>query len=173
MRSKSNQFFHYQGAAYRILLRILKQEVKNTWDFMFVDIGSGMGRAVFVAEFCGYSNLLGIELNNQLVAIANHNLEIYSLKKSTTSIQFVNENALEYNYCDKPCVYFLFNPFNADVLNNVLQRIQKQSKSEALFIYMNPLYAKVFEQKGFKKVRTYKSGFYTEAIIYKLPAILK
>jgi hypothetical protein len=62
----------------------------------------------------------------------------------------------------------LFNPFNARVLKKVLERIRAATISETWFVYMNPLYASVFKDAGIKQEKVIKSGFYTEAIIYKI-----
>lgn len=168
--SKNPEYFHYQGAPYAILLKILNAESKFTKNFQFVDIGSGMGRAVFAAEYCGYSNLLGIELNPDLVKLANQNKQLYQLKRKDSHIQFIYENALQYSYEDQNCVYFLFNPFNAVVLKAVVKRIISVTQRPSFFIYMNPIHADVFNELKIEKVRTYTSAFYNEAFVYKIGA---
>ena len=167
-KSESKEFFHYQGSSYLVLQRILSELHKTTKDFDFVDIGCGKGRAVFVAEYYGYNHLTGIELDGHLVQEAKRNIELYPFKREESSINFVEENAVDYVYKDKPTVYFLFNPFNEKILSKVLDQIIALSSSETFFIYMNPLYPLPFKEKGIEVEKTYKTRFYKEAIVFKM-----
>ena len=169
-QSDSKEFFHYQGAGYLALLRILKDVFKDTGGFDFMDIGCGKGRAVFVAEYCGYNNLTGIELDAGLLVDAEANLKTYPFKRAGSVIQFIHANALEYSYSDRPMVYFFFNPFNEDIMRQVLHRIMAATGNETWFVYMNPLYQKPFAENSIKPVKEFKTGRYLEAIVYKANA---
>jgi SAM-dependent methyltransferase len=133
-----------------------------------VDIGCGKGRALFVAEYCGYSNLTGIELDPSLLEIARQNAELFAFRRPESVFNFALQNAVEYNYLDKPTVYFLFNPFNEEILRQVLTAITKSSSSVTWFVYMNPVFRAPFNELEIKKVLEIKTGFYTEAIVYRL-----
>lgn len=166
-KSDSKEFFHYQGAGYLAVLRILKDVFNDTNGFDFMDIGCGKGRAVFVAEYCGYNNLMGIELDAELLKDAEANLKTYPFKRPASKLQFIHANALAYNYSNRPTVYFFFNPFNELVMGQVLKRIITASNHETWFIYMNPLYQKPFAENNIKPVKEFKTGRYLEAIVYK------
>lgn len=167
-KSNSKEYFHYQGAGYLVLLRIFSEIMKETKEYSFVDIGCGKGRAVFVAEYSGYNKLYGIELDEELVKEAVNNKGLYPFKRKESDINFIHANALEYTYKNEPTVYFLFNPFNENVLNKVVDRISNSSTSEAWFVYMNPLYPLPFVKKQITRVKTIKTRFYKEAIIFKM-----
>lgn len=167
-KSSSNQFFHYQGAGYRILFRLFKALAVHTKKYDFVDVGCGKGRVVFVAENAGYDHLTGIELDEELIKEAEGNLKRYVLKRKSSEIEFIHINALKYEYKNKATVYFLFNPFNEEILRKVLGRICTRTSSETWFVYMNPLYQKPFQEKHIEQMQKIKTGFYTEAIIYRM-----
>ncbi len=167
-KSNSKQFYHYQGASYWVLLKILPQLVKQTPNFTFFDIGCGKGRAVFVAESCGYKNLVGIDLDNELITAANDNLKKYTKQNKPATIHFTHANALNYKYKNEPTVYFLFNPFSEAILQNVLHTICSNTLSETWFVYMNPQYKEPFNTKNFKLVTELKTNRYLEAVVYKL-----
>ena len=167
-KSESLEFFHYQGAGYLVLFRIFERIKNKTKSFEFVDIGSGKGRPVFVAEYFGYENLTGIELDAELVFEANKNLKTYLLKRETSNIQFINTNALDYHYKNTPTVYFLFNPFNEDILKKVLEKISASTNSETWFVYMNPMYKEVFMAGKFEVVEELKTNRYLEVMVYRL-----
>ena len=166
-RSESTENFHYQGASYLMLLKIFRDLESQTKHFQFIDIGSGKGRAVFVAEYCGFSQLTGIELDPELVELANKNKTLYQLRNKNASIHFYQSNALQYPFKNEASLYFLFNPFNEEVLKKVLESILTMNRSEIWIVYMNPLYKKAFIDAGLEPIKRYKSGFYTEALVYK------
>jgi 16S rRNA G966 N2-methylase RsmD len=167
-KSDSDEFFHYQGAGYLVLHSVFKEISSKTKTFDFVDIGCGKGRPVFVAESYGYNNLTGIELDKELVEAANENLKRYLLKRKESSIKFINVNALQNNYKNANTVYFLFNPFNKEVLEKVLARIISSTNSETWFVYMNPKYKTAFTNDKFEVVKELKTKRYLEAVIYRL-----
>lgn len=167
-KSNSTDYFHYQGAGYLILFRIFEKIYRQTKNYSFVDIGCGIGRPCFVAESYGYKNITGIDFDKELINEAKLNFEKRLLKNKTSKFNFIHINALEYNYKNEPTVYFLFNPFNESVLKNVLSKIIEQTQSETWFIYMNPLYSKVFTPEKFEIITELKTKRYLEAIIYKL-----
>jgi 16S rRNA G966 N2-methylase RsmD len=166
-RSSSKEFYHYQGAGYIVLFRLFKEMFVTTRDIHFVDIGSGKGRAAFVAEYCGYSHVTGIELHKSLHEDALNNLKHYRFKRPGSVIRFINGNALEYGYRNEPTVYFLFNPFDQHVLEEVLGKILNSTTSETWFIYMNPKHDQAFKKYNIRKIKEFKTGLYTEAIIYR------
>ena len=166
--SDSKEFFHYQGASYLVLLKLFKEISKPTQGFNFVDIGCGKGRAIFVAEYCGYIELIGIEMDEELIAQANSNLNLYKFKRKESSIVFIHSNALTYMYQNKPTVYFLFNPFNEEVMGKVLDKIISSTECETWFVYMNPLYKEAFKERKIEQVNEFKTGIYKEAIAYRI-----
>lgn len=159
-------FFHYQGASYLVLMRLFGELDAGLKRFRFFDIGSGKGRAVFAGEYCGFNQLEGIELDEQLVETARQNAKRYRFKRNDSSINFITANALSYNFPDTPTVYFLFNPFSAVVLKQVVTRILSGTTAETWFIYMNPLFRTVFDEVGLVCRAEVKTNKYLEAVIY-------
>jgi SAM-dependent methyltransferase len=168
-KSDSAEFHHYQGASYLVLHRLYSELPETVRDFDFVDIGCGKGRAVFVAEHAGFGHLTGIELDPGLLEIARENEGLYAFKRSASLIRFIHANALEYEYKDRPTVYFLFNPFNEAVLRSVLARIRASTRSETWFIYMNPLFPAPFSEQQSEVIQEVKTWRYREAMIYCWP----
>ena len=166
-KSESKEFYHYQGASYLVLFRLFSEISKDKSNFEFVDIGAGKGRVVYVAEYFGFNNLTGIELDQTLINEAENNIGLYVHKRKESQITFVYANALDYKYKNTPTIYFLFNPFSKDVLEKVLDRILSLSSRETWFIYMNPLYPQAFDRVEIECVKAFKTRFYTEALVFK------
>lgn len=167
-KSDSQEFYHYQGGIYRVMLRVFRELHPLTKHCEFIDIGCGKGRAVYIAEYCGYQQLTGIEMDLELVRDAQANLQLYPFKKSNSEITFVHTNALEYAYRNKPSVYFLFNPFSEKIMEEVLESIVRSTLSETWFVYMNPQYPGPFRRKEIEEVKKFKTRFYTEAVLFRL-----
>ena len=167
--SRDEDYFHYQGAGYDVVFKIFGDLAPGRADYHFVDIGCGKGRAVIVAENCGFNYITGIELHHDLLVTAAENVRSYPMRRGDSTITLLEVNALNYEYKDEKAVYFLFNPFAGNVLKNVLLKILQSTRSDTWFIYMNPRFSEVFSELGLKKHRVYKTRFYTEAIVYHLP----
>src|SRR6478735_6242216 len=54
----SDQNHHYQGASYYILFSIFEKLPQHLKSKPFIDFGCGKGRALFVAEQCGFTHLI-------------------------------------------------------------------------------------------------------------------
>lgn len=120
-----------------------------------------------VAEYYGYSQLVGIDLDQELIEEAKANLKRDKFLKPDSEVRFICVNALDYQYENQPSVYFLFNPFNEEVLSGVLKRILSQNSSEFWLVYMNPLYPTPFFSGGLELVKELKSWRYCEALIFR------
>jgi SAM-dependent methyltransferase len=165
-KSSSHEFFHYQGASYRVLFRIFSQLPEHVKKYSFFDIGCGKGRAVFVAEHAGFDRCTGVEIDQDLVITAKQNAVLYHLKRPGSVIHFEVGNALEYNYESQPTVYFLFNPFNEFVLRQVVASIISKTSEETWFVYMNPRFPGPFHENRIRLVAELKTRWYTEALIF-------
>ena len=167
----SDQNHHYQGASYYVLFSVLKKlpgDVKNN---PLVDYGCGKGRALFVAEQCEFTKLIGVDIAKELIDDANANKSIYNKKNTNSTIDFIYEDATKYKIPDDTSVFYFFNPFGADIMQSVINNIKesvKQYPRKVYCIYLNPKYKEVFEKNGFTVFYTEKNKRYLEGLIYSL-----
>ncbi len=162
--------FHYQGASYLVLSELFKKLPEHLKNKNFIDIGSGKGRALFCAEHAGFNNLIGVELDKELVDIANQNVKIYSLKRKESNFKFVCENATTYSIPENTSVFFFFNPFSDKIMELVEKNIsdyQAKTNSEIFIIYVNPQYKNVWIKAGYDIYHTEGNRRYTEALIFR------
>jgi SAM-dependent methyltransferase len=167
--SDSEKYHHYQAAAYTVLMSIFNTLPLDTKHYAFYDIGCGRGRVLFMAAQFGYNRLYGIELDGVLLKAAEANLQAIRSQRNTLIIQLEQKNVLEYNFENQEAIYFLFNPFNAEVMAGFIEKVLSTNKQACYFVYMNPVYSHVFKQKNIPVHRVIKSCLYTEAIVYRLP----
>ncbi len=165
----SQQNHHYQGASYYILFSIFEKLPIETKNLPLIDYGCGKGRALFVAEQCGFTNLIGVDIAKELINDANANKAVYVRKNSQSKIDFLFEDATKYLIPDNAQVFYFFNPFGEEVLQKVIDNIKesvKQHPRKVYCIYLNPKYKAVFEENGFKVFYIEKNKRYLEGIIY-------
>lgn len=168
---ESHENHHYQGASYYILFSIFKQISEKFKSKTFIDFGCGKGRALFAAEYNGFTKLIGVDIAKELIDFANENKKLYQQKNPESSIEFVFEDATKYQIPNDASVFYFFNPFGETIMHQVISNIKdsvSRNPREIICIYLNPKYKAVFENNGFYKVQEIKSGRYLEGIIFSL-----
>lgn len=167
----TDQNHHYQGASYYILFSIFNELPIESKSFPFIDYGCGKGRALFVAEQCDFTHLIGVDIAKELIDDANENKSIYKKKNPESSIDFLFEDATKYKIPDNACVFYFFNPFGEEIMQQVINNIKKSVKlnpRKIYCIYLNPKYKAVFDRNGFEVFYTKKNNRYLEGIIYTI-----
>jgi SAM-dependent methyltransferase len=113
-----------------------------TADDIFVDIGSGMGRAVLLAAAYPFRRVIGVELSTRLVDIAQDNLDRSRARLRCKDVVFVNADAVDYEIPDDVTVVFMNNPFReaifAAVIKNVLASYDRRPRMLRI-VYGNPI----------------------------------
>ena len=101
--------------------------------YTFIDVGAGKGRGLLVASEYSFRKVAGIELNPEMAAIARQNVERWKRAHSEdptaariAPIEIFEQDALEYDLPGSPTLLFLFHPFEAPVLKQLLRRIETQ-----------------------------------------------
>ncbi|MCW2690240.1 MAG: SAM-dependent methyltransferase [Mycobacterium sp.] len=132
---------HYEPVGWLTLRRILPPRTVST-DDVFLDVGSGMGRAVLLAAGYPFRRVIGVELSTQLNAIAQDNLDRCRDRLRCQHIQLVNADAVEYEIPDDVTVIFMYNPVRganfAAVVKNVLDSYDRRPRMMRI-AYANPI----------------------------------
>jgi len=137
---------YYGAASYRALTQVFDQ-LKLTADDVLVDIGCGYGRPLFFAKHrYNVSAGVGIDANPDFLAVAHKNLTAY--RGDTEGLEFVEIYAQEFDYRDAT-VFYLYNPFGAKTMDDVLAKIYESLQVNPRSIriaYLNPIEKASFEQ---------------------------
>ena len=127
----------------------------------FIDVGAGKGRGLLVASEFRFRKVIGIELNPALAAIARQNVVHWTRTRAADStaapiahIEVLEQDALDFEFPATPTLLFLFHPFEAPVLKQLLRRIEtscaarpKSAPEPALdLIYVNAECANVLDR---------------------------
>ncbi len=113
-------------------------------DFVFIDIGSGKGRALLLASEYPFQKIVGVELIEELHRVAERNIRAYqnANEPSSRRIESIHADALDYDFPETAMVLYFFNPLPEPALVRVLERLEKsieQHPRAVWLLYHNPL----------------------------------
>ncbi len=121
--------------------------------FIFIDLGSGKGRALLMASEYAFREVIGVEVQPELHKIAQDNIARFnSSARKCNRISTFCMDAREFEFPEEPTVLYLFNPFPDYVLEVVLRKLQdslQQHPREFYVIYNTPWEAQVFNRFGY------------------------
>jgi Methyltransferase domain len=116
----------------------------NPQDYLFVDIGAGKGRALFLAQDMGFRRVIGIEFAQELVRICEENIRRRAADaRSRPPIEILHMDGLSFDLPEEPTVLYLFNPFGQELMIRMAERIRgslQKAPRTIKIIYENPLY---------------------------------
>jgi SAM-dependent methyltransferase len=101
-------------------------------EFTFVDLGAGMGRPVMLASQFPFHAAMGVELNPTLAGIARRNLRLWKAAgRALAPMKIICGDAAGFEFPQGPCVAFLFNPFGAPVLRQIVAKWSRSFANRA------------------------------------------
>lgn len=129
----------------------------------FVDLGSGMGRVVLLAARRPFKTVVGVELSPTLHEVARENFARYGGDDLRChDVRFVRADAAGYRFPRGNLAVYLYNPFRAQILNDVLAHLTAQRR-ETTLLYHTPAERKLIEAGGAFRIER-DLGF---AVVYR------
>lgn len=112
----------------------------------FVDLGSGMGRALMEAARLPFRQIVGVEISPALHAVATDNFaRLERAGFACRNVRLVRADAASYRFPRGPLVVYLYNPFSGVVLCEVLARLKKGARSCVAILYHTPVERELIE----------------------------
>jgi hypothetical protein len=109
--------------------------------YIFIDYGSGKGKAMLMASGYPFKTIIGLEYARRLHEIATENCRTYrSVDQQCHSLQPILGDVLDYSPPPGPIVFFMCNPFDETTLRAVFNswRMRYQSgEREVRILYLN------------------------------------
>jgi SAM-dependent methyltransferase len=109
---------------------------------VFIDVGSGKGKAVLIAAEYPFRRVIGVELSDQLTAIARENLRKYgSSRKLAAEVELFCGDFMAYAVPEVPAVLFLNNPFPLAIAELAISHIEahvRKTPGPTFVIYRKP-----------------------------------
>lgn len=118
-------------------------------DWAFVDVSAGRGRVIATAAAHPYRKVVGIEFGLELHRDGSAYINALSVDRvRARSVEMRHADATCFDVPDGPCVFYLFNPFDAQVMRAFLDHIiadWRRNPRTMRLIYFNPVEKAVFE----------------------------
>ena len=132
----------YEAVDPKLFRKVLRSLGVRYEDFVFVDFGSGMGRAVLLASEFPFRQVVGVEFSPELHAAAEENIRRRAEgARRCRDVKSVCADALHYAIPEGPAVLFFYNPFKERLLAAVLDNIERsleRNPREVFVIYVHP-----------------------------------
>lgn len=132
---------HYKPLPWNVLSQILSKSDVSPSD-VFLDLGAGKGRAIFLAAAqYPFKRVTGVELSQELSAVARANIAQVRDQLLCRDVEIVTSDVLDYRIPDDVTVVFLYNPFCGyiftSVIEDLLDSVDRQPRRMRV-IYLNP-----------------------------------
>lgn len=137
----------YSTFAYSSIMKVLDRLDIQPGDVL-VDIGCGKGRIVCCAALRRANRIIGVDIEQGLCEIARANAA--RLRAWQSTIEIANMSAADFDYRDCT-LFFLFNPFGAATLRQVLDAISQTLVAHprpVRLAYVNPLHEQVLHESS-------------------------
>lgn len=135
---------HYVPTPYRKAFSILNH-IGLGPDDTFADLGCGLGRVVFCANWLGVRKSIGVDINETLIAAAKDN--VTRSGRSVEDVEFLAQPAQDTDFDDITAIY-MFHPFGSGTMQEVMERLgdslAKKPRNFRL-AYENPVNAHVVD----------------------------
>jgi len=140
--------------AWRALRYVRRKYAPET----LVDLGCGAGRILALGGLLRFPQLIGVEIDRNLLADADRNLSRFSSRfRRTVQWNLLNISASDFRLPESSCAVFLFNPFDACIMEAFLRgndtRLQLQ---DTTFVCANPRTEYLLEALDFEVVHEWR-----------------
>jgi len=145
--------YGYEPVRATVFRAIMRALAIDPLRYVFVDFGSGKGRALLLAAQYGFRRVIGVELAPRLHEIARRNVQAFQHRVPRASpIELHCGDAAGLAIPDADTLLCFYNPFGARVLGKVAANIEQSYRRlprNLAIAYRNPMHPDAFEQLPF------------------------
>ena len=143
------------GRLFQAMITSLPSDLRN---FTFLDYGSGKGRVLCLAAHYPFRAVVGVEFSQPLHRQSLQNVAAARQwpDRRCGGLTAVWDDALAWPIPSGPCVFYLYNPFDAPVVEGVLARIRASWTADPREMHVvdyNPVHRDLFEAADFLRPR--------------------
>ncbi len=111
-------------------------------DVVFIDVGSGKGKAVLIAAEYPFRRVIGVELSKELTDVARENLRKYgSSRRLPAEVELLCGDFMAYPIPAVPTMLFLNNPFPLPIAELAISHIEahiQRTLAPTFVVYRKP-----------------------------------
>lgn len=130
---------HYEATPVADLDRLLDELTLTPERTTLVDLGSGMGRVVLHAATRPFRQIVGVEISAALHEVAKENRREYRGERLCRDVRLVRADAAGFTFPRGDLAVYLYNPFRAEVLGPILDRLAAGPSREVTILYHTPV----------------------------------
>lgn len=148
----------YAPTAGRLFQAMMSNLPADLSDYSFIDYGSGKGRVLCLAGLYPFRQVVGVEFSDSLHRQSLDNIAAFadSGRRRCGEITAVAQDAALWDIPETPCVFYLYNPFQAPVVSAVVERIRaswRRTPRKMHLFYYNPVHREVMDAADFLRPR--------------------
>jgi len=155
-----------------LFLRRMMRGLTPTHEDVFIDLGSGMGRMVnMAARRYPFKRVIGVEISQDLNAIAMENARRLHDSFRCKDVQFVTADATTYEVPDDVTFVYFFNPFVDEAFNTVLGNLCRsldRRPRRLHILYANPVMAAAILATGRFELVRFSKGIRRDIRLYRI-----
>jgi SAM-dependent methyltransferase len=138
-----------------------------------LDLGCGKGRVFAIGAAYKFKKIIGVEFSEKLHSDAVHTAEKVMNLYNDVTVEVLLQDAGTYAIPATVTTIFMFNPFDAVVMENVVERIDESQRlypRPIKILYANPVWKKVLESAGFVETFYFQKMTYLEGSVLERDA---
>ena len=121
--------------------------VRDVSTFIYVDLGCGKGRSLFVAAELPFQQILGIELSPILFQQSEANLRTFRHRgHGCPRIKSLQQNAQDFAFPQGNLVLYMFNPFGRATMQRVLENLDTARRQHPCHVIVILLWPRCQDQ---------------------------
>jgi len=128
-RAREPEMVFYQKTPARIIFELVDKANFNKED-VFYDLGSGLGQVGILVNLLSEVRTRGVEFEPTYCDYAS----ACATELNLPDVQFINADARKADYSDGT-VFFMYTPFEGEMLREVLEKLQAASKDRAIKLF--------------------------------------
>jgi SAM-dependent methyltransferase len=143
----------YEAVQEDVFLDIMAVAGVDPGQYVFIDFGSGKGRALVLAAEAGFRKVVGVEISPALHEVAIRNVATYRRQRPQAGpIELRCGNAVAFELPPGDTLLFFYNPFREATLRTVIsnaERAWRQQPRKLIVVYCNPVHVGFFTEFDF------------------------
>lgn len=129
IREREPGMIYYQKTPARIVFELIKKAAFQSWD-VFYDLGSGLGQVTMMVNLLTSVLSKGVEFEPAYCKYAKSIAADLNLR----DVDFINADARYADY-SSGTIFFMYTPFEGEILKNVLQKLYAGAKKRKIRIF--------------------------------------
>jgi len=136
-----NACHDYLATSYVRFRQLMKHVEIHADEDVFLDFGSGLGRAVILAATYPFTRVIGVELVTDLHLKAQENIRRALRRLRCRDIELYNADARTFSIPEDVTVIYMWNPFSGEVLRQVCANVHQsiiEAPRRVTIVHLSP-----------------------------------